>query len=167
MEELLAAATFSTVMSELVVSGISKQSAGVIKNQHHNGRPDLVPRGFYERDGSLRGAEGIEVKASKGVAWQGHNVETGWIMICQYDIDTSGQPVEERRPTAIGRILCAKLEESDWSFSPRSEGSRRTPTASIVRSGVAKLAAGVIYQDPTHQARLRKRPARRAETIEG
>lgn len=154
LEETLSAATFSGVMSELVVEGASKRSATIIKNQHHNGRPDLVPRGYYPEDGCLRGVEGIEVKASRwSNGWQGHNVEDGWILICQYFIDRDAQPIANRVPTRIDRVLCAQLEESDWSFSGRKEGSRRTPTAAIKRSGVEKLEANAIYLDPTYVPR--------------
>lgn len=154
LEETLSAATFSGVMSELVVEGVSKRSATVIKNQYHNGRPDLVPRGFYGADGCLRGNDGIEVKASRwSNGWQGHNVEDGWIMICQYYIDKDTHPIENRSPTKIDRIMCARLDESDWSFSGRKEGSRRTPTASIKRSGVLKLAGNAVYLDPDYVPR--------------
>jgi hypothetical protein len=154
LEETLSAATFSGVMSELVVEGVSKRSATIIKNQYHNGRPDLVPRGMYEADACLRGDDGIEVKASRwSNGWQGHNAEEGWIMICQYYIDRDTTPIESRTATKIDRIMCAQLEESDWSFSGRKEGSRRTPTASIKRSGVLKLAANAVYLDPTYVPR--------------
>ena len=154
LEETLSAATFSGVMSELVVEGVSKRSTTIIKNQYHNGRPDLVPRGMYEKDGCLRGDDGIEVKASRwSNGWQGHNIEDGWIMIFQYFIDRDVQPFENRSPTRIDRLMCAKLVESDWSFSGRKEGSRRTPTASIKRSGVEKLAANALYCDPTYVPR--------------
>lgn len=106
LEEMLSAATFSGVMSELVVEGISKRSATVIKNQYHNGRPDLIPRGMYEQDSCLRGEDGIEVKASRwSNGWQGHNIENGWIMICQYNIDLAASAVESRAPTKIDRVL--------------------------------------------------------------
>jgi hypothetical protein len=154
LEETLSAATFSGVISELVVEGVSKRSATIIKNQHHNGRPDLVPRGVYEADGCLRGDDGVEVKASRwSNGWQGHNVENGWIMICQYNIDRKTEPIEQRAPTKFDRIMCAKLSETDWSYSGRREGSRRTPTASIKRAGVAKLAASAVYCDPAYVPR--------------
>ncbi|HLG73482.1 MAG TPA: hypothetical protein VK009_23935 [Chloroflexota bacterium] len=160
LEELLSAATFSGVMSEFVVEGISKRSAAVVKNTFHNGRPDLVPRGHYGKDGCQQGDEGIEVKASRWSAgWQGHNVESGWIMICQYNIDTTSLPLEDREPTKIDRILCAQLERDDWSFSGRGATSRRTPTASIRRSAVAKLAANIVYLDPDYVPRPRPRKA--------
>ncbi|MDP9238580.1 MAG: hypothetical protein M3P30_14500 [Chloroflexota bacterium] len=154
LEETLSAATFSGVMSELVVEGVSKRSVTIIKNQYHNGRPDLVPRGMYSDEGCLRGADGIEVKASRwSNGWQGHNVEDGWIMICQYYIDRQTEPIENRSPSRIDRMMCAQLTEDDWSFSGRGANSRRTPTASIKRSGVAKLEANAIYLDPTYVPR--------------
>ena len=45
-------------------------------------------------------------------------------------------------------ILCAKLNQSDWSFSGRKGTSRRTPTASITKSGVEKLRSSFLYRLP-------------------
>lgn len=167
LEETLSAATFSGVMSELVVEGVSKRSATIVKNQYHNGRPDLVPRGHYDDDGILRGADGIEVKASRwSNGWQGHNIEDGWIMICQYYIDRDTLPLEDRAPTRFDRIMCAQLTEGDWSFSGRSATSRRTPTASIRRSGVSLLEANAIYLDPTYEPRPTPRRKRQVAVVE-
>lgn len=84
IEETLAAATYSGVVSELLVQSISKNSATLTKNPFHNGRPDLIPLGAYGPEGILRGDHGIEVKASRNRSgWQGHNPESGWIMIFQ------------------------------------------------------------------------------------
>jgi hypothetical protein len=151
LEETLMGATFSGMISELVVQSMSRQSASMIRNRYHNGRPDLLPRGRYEGDAVLRGEEGVEVKASRNDSgWQGHNVESGWIMIFQYRLDVASEPVEEREPTKFVRVLAAQLNEEDWSFSGRGEGSRRTITASILRSGTEKLLANPVYLDPTY-----------------
>jgi hypothetical protein len=156
LEETLMAATFSGMISELVVQSLSKQSASLISNQYHNGRPDLLPRSHYPNDAALRGEEGIEVKASRhSSGWQGHNVESGWIMIFQYQLDIETQPMEQRDPTTFVRVLLAQLKETDWSFSGRGEGSRRTITASILRSGMEKLLATPLYLDPTYEPRRR------------
>lgn len=147
LEETLMAASFSGMLSEMVVQGISKRSSAIIKNQWHNGRPDLVPRGTYEADGILHGDHGIEVKASRfSSGWQGHNVESGWILIAQFAI-------RQDAPTIIDRVLVAALDEDDWSFSGRSATSRRTPTAGIKRSGVRKLEANPVYLDPNYTPR--------------
>lgn len=157
-EETLAGATYSGVISELIVQSLSKQSATLVANQWHNGRPDLVPVGQYGDKGVLRGDDGVEVKASRYESgWQGHNLESGWIMIFQYRIDLDTHPVVDREPTRFERVLCARLEEDDWSFSGRREGSRRTITASIRKSGTDKLAAKPIYLDPHYQANRRRR----------
>jgi hypothetical protein len=159
MEELLAGAVYSGVVSELVVQSLSKQSVTLTANQWHNGRPDLVPTGLYGDTGILRGEEGVEVKASRHESgWQGHNPETGWIMIFQYRIDLITDPVEARDPTIFERVLCAYLDEADWSFSGRSGASRRTITASIRKSGTEKLRANPVYLDPDYaQHRRRQR----------
>lgn len=156
LEETLLGATFSGVISEMVVQSVSKQSTSLIRNQYHNGRPDLIPSGLYPSDSMLQAGEGVEVKASRHQGgWQGHNVESGWIMIFQYQVDLETTPVEEREPTRFARVLIAQLDESDWSFSGRREGSRRTITASIRRSGKEKLLANALYLDPTYEPRRR------------
>lgn len=44
--------------------------------------------------------------------------------------------------------MCAKLDLEHWSFSGRREGSRRTPTASILREGTDLLHASAVYERP-------------------
>ena len=159
LEELLspAPAAFSGLISELVVQGVSNHSGSVTRNKYHNGRPDLVPKGYYSNDSVLAGSEGIEVKSSRNASsWQGHNVERGWIIIFQYSIDTRTQPLQERSPTFFQQVLAAQLEESDWSFSPRTGDSRRTITASIIHSGLEKLLLNPIYHDPAYVAPVRR-----------
>ncbi len=159
LEEMLGGAAFSGVVSELLVQSLGKQSATLVKNPWHNGRPDLVPIGIYGVKGVLRGEDGVEVKASRYQSgWQGHNMEIGWIMIFQYRIDAETEPPIDREPTKFERVLCAKLEEADWSFSGRSATSRRTPTASIRKSGVEKLEAHPVYLDPDYGLNRRRPP---------
>lgn len=162
LEETLLAATFSGVISEMAVQSTSKQSATLIRNGYHNGRPDLLPRDQYPDNAALQATEGVEVKASRNDGgWQGHNVENGWIMVYQYLVDVETEPIEEREPTTFVRVLIAQLDDDDWSFSGRSETSRRTPTASILRSGKEKLLANPIYLDPTYEPRSRSGRRRR------
>lgn len=144
-------AGFSGLLSELFVRAVAKQHShavpGVTRNQRPGGRPDLVPRAHYPGDAVHRGDEGIEVKASgHATSWQGHNPETGWLMVVQIAIDRETAPVYDRAPTIVERLLIAKLVDTDWTYSGRGEASRRTPTASINRQGREKLAAGAVYQ---------------------
>jgi hypothetical protein len=50
------------------------------------------------------------------------------------------------RPFRFDGVYGAQLERSDWTYSGRSETSRRTITASINRQGYAKMAANWIYR---------------------
>jgi hypothetical protein len=153
LEELLQPAAFSGLVSGLAVESMAKQTEregahpGLRSNRYHNGRPDLVPHGVYPGNAVQHGSDGVEVKASRAIrGWQGHNIEVGWLMVVQFSTDASTEPVYERAPTIIERVMVAQLAEEDWTFSGRSETSRRTPTASVNPSGFAKMVAGAVYE---------------------
>jgi hypothetical protein len=146
LEETLLGNSFSGLLSELVVKGLARHSDALARNIKVGGHPDLIPAGKYPSDSVLQG-EGVEVKMSiQTGGWQGHNPEAGWIMVFQYSKDVSTRPVHKRRPSEYLRVLIAKLEREDWSFSGRRGQSRRTPTASILKSGTQKLLRSAIYE---------------------
>lgn len=151
LEDLMLPASFSGLISELVVRAVARENAtgvpGVTRNLRPGGRPDIIPRAAYAGDAVLHGDQGVEVKTStSATSWQGHSPETGWLMVVQIGVDRVTTPVYDRAPTTVERVLIAELVEADWTYSGRREGSRRTPTASINPAGRAKLAAGVVYQ---------------------
>lgn len=96
----------------------------------------------------------VEVKVSRYAGgWQGHNPEKIWVMVFRYFNDPhrperDPRPMAERLQFQIVEVLAAPLEKTDWSAQGRGVGSRRTPTASIIASGVAKLRANWIYRNP-------------------
>lgn len=151
LEELVQPpANFSGFLSNVFVRAVAARTGsarpGLAVNRHHNGRPDLVPRARYEGDAVQQGAEGIEVKASRSKSsYQGHNPESGWLMVLRFAIDDRTEPVYEREPTTVVAVMLARLEDGDWNFSGRGPGRRRTPTASVNRWGLRKLRAGTIY----------------------
>ena len=51
-------------------------------------------------------------------------------------------------PLTFSEVMCAQLQKSDWSFSGRKGSSRRTPTASITKTGVEKLRTSFLYRIP-------------------
>ena len=65
-------------------------------------------------------------------------------MIFQYVVGEQEDGV--KLPLTFIEILCAKVEQSDWSFSGRKGSSRRTPTASITASGVEKRRRNFLYR---------------------
>jgi hypothetical protein len=153
LEDLIQPASFSGLLSELVcrafVKATDRTLPGLLRNLYPNGRPDLVPRGVYEDDRVLRGDDGIEVKVSRfPSSWQGHNVESGWLLAVLISVDVTTIPIYDRAPTTVERVMVATLEETDWAAAGRNPGSRRTPTASIKVSGRTKLQAGTIYMRP-------------------
>lgn len=142
LERLILANSLSGIISEFTVVGLASACHSLARNAKVGGHPDLLRVGVHADDSALKGGDGIEVKASihKG-GWQGHNPEGGWIMIFRYQRPDGG-------PLTFMEILAADLAHEDWSFSGRSGTSRRTPTASIVKSGLAKLRANPVYRAP-------------------
>jgi len=144
LEELLLGNSLSGIISEFLVKNIARASETLEANMKIGGHPDLLPKGHYASNLVLKGDEGIEVKSSiQRGGWQGHNPEDCWLMIFRHAIGE-----QEIVPLTFLEILCARLERSDWSFSGRRGTSRRTPTASVTKSGVEKLRSNFLYRLP-------------------
>ena len=158
IEDILMAAAFSGMLSEFIVRQLSKHSTTLTRNLYHNGHPDLIPVNRYPGNAVQYGHEGVEIKTSRYASgWQGHNPERIWIMVFRYDNDPykpekDPRPLEEREPFQVVEVLAAELDKSDWSSQGRGSGSRRTPTASIIASGTAKLRANWVYRNPGFKA---------------
>jgi len=147
LEGLLLGNSLSGVISEFLVKNIARASTTLEANLKVGGHPDLLPKGHYSSNLLLKGDEGIEVKSSiQAGGWQGHNPEDCWLMVFRYAVGE--QKDGAKLPLTFIEILCAKVEQSDWSFSGRKGSSRRTPTASITASGVEKLRRNFLYRVP-------------------
>ena len=147
LEELLHGNSLSRIISEFLVKNLAHASNTLEANRKVGGHPDLLPKSYYPSNLVLKGDEGIEVKSSiqKG-GWQGHNPEECWLMVFRYIVGEQGN--SQIVPLTFVEILCAKLTQSDWSFSGRKGTSRRTPTASITTAGVEKLRSNFLYRIP-------------------
>jgi hypothetical protein len=146
LEKMLMPANFSSVVGEFVAAAIPKFCQTLVKNRYHNGHPDLIPSGLFPGDAVQHSDRGIEVKSSRYLSgWQGHNLEDVWLMVFVFDCNrpTDSAP----RPFRFLRVVGARLERDDWTFSGRSATSRRTITASVTKSGYAKMMANWIYDD--------------------
>ncbi|RLT38487.1 MAG: hypothetical protein DWI57_11935 [Chloroflexi bacterium] len=150
MEGFLMPANFSSIVGEFMNLTIPKYCSSLVRNQYHNGHPDLIPAGMFADDSIQYAHEGIEIKGSRhSSGWQGHNPEAVWLMVFTFDSNTSrdsGLGISPKSFRFAG-VYAAKLEEKDWNFSGRSETSRRTITASVNRSGVEKMRGNLIYED--------------------
>lgn len=150
LEDFVMPANFSSIVGEFMSASIPRYCLSIKKNKYHNGHPDLVPTDYYDGDSILHGEVGIEIKASRhSTGWQGHNPEDTWLLI--FIFESNSPRDKESKAPIIGfkfkEVLGAQLKKKDWTFSGRSETSRRTITASVNRSGYEKMSKNWIYRN--------------------
>jgi len=151
LESFLMPANFSSIVGEFMTATVPRHCSGIIKNRYHNGHPDMLPRDLYPDNSAQHAPEGIEVKASRHKSgWQGHNPEDVWLLVFVFDSNTARDAMQgiDPKPFRFRKVVGALLEKDDWSFSGRSKTSRRTITASVTRTGYAKMESNWIYRDP-------------------
>lgn len=149
LESFLMPANFSSIVGEFLGATIPKRCKRIARNTYHNGHPDLLPKGKYPSESAQHAPEGIEVKASRHRSgWQGHNAEDVWLLVFVFDSNTSRDKGTGVAPKSFQfvKVVGAKIDREDWSFSGRPETSRRTITASVTRSGFDKMEANWIYR---------------------
>lgn len=150
LESFLMPANFSSIVGEFMHGTIPRYCPTLVKNQYHNGHPDLIPAGMFESDSVQHTRTGIEIKASRHKSgWQGHNPEAVWLLVFHFDSNTVRDESKNvpPKPFQFRGVYGAELEEEDWNFSGRSETSRRTITASVNRQGVGKMKENWLYED--------------------
>jgi len=150
LESFLMPANFSSIVGEFMNMTIPKYCNTLVKNRYHNGHPDLIPPGRFPNNAVQYSTEGVEIKGSRhSSGWQGHNPESVWLMVFHFDSNTSNDKIRgiAPRPFTFKAVYAAKLKEDDWTFSGRSETSRRTITASVNRNGADKMKANWVYED--------------------
>lgn len=149
LEDFMPGNAFSGLVSEVVVQAIAKHCRRLTKNLRVGGHPDLIPKGHYRGNSILQGEEGIDVKSSKQAGgWQGHNPESGWVMVFRFDPGVEARAGRDRRFFQFVEVLAGRLTRRDWSFSGRGETSRRTITASMKKDAVDRLRANWVYRNP-------------------
>ncbi len=144
-------ANFSSVVGEFMGSNIPKYCKTVVKNQYHNGHPDIIPTNQFKNDMCQHGEDGIEIKASRYLrGWQGHNPEKIFLIVFVFDSNRPVDSVKEipHKQFQFLEVLGAQLEKSDWLYAGRSETSRRTITASVTPKGYQKMSENWIYRAP-------------------
>jgi len=153
IETMLMPANFSSIVGEFMAESIPRYCTTLAKNRYHNGHPDLIPAGMFEKDAVQYSHQGVEIKASRYLrGWQGHNPENIWLMVFVFD---SNRPVDTSRdvppkPFRFIQVAGARLTKRDWIFSGRSSTSRRTITASVTESGYRKMMGNWIYKDSSN-----------------
>lgn len=154
LETMLMPANFSSMVSEFMGSAVPKYCKTVVKNTYHNGHPDLIPSGQFPDNAIQHANMGIEIKASRYPSgWQGHNAEEIWLMVFVFDSNRPEDAYKNilAKPFRFRMVLGAALAQTDWMFSGRSATSRRTITASVTKTGYAKMMANWIYKVENEQ----------------
>ncbi|WP_071515926.1 hypothetical protein [Geitlerinema sp. PCC 9228] len=150
LESFLMPATFSGIVGEFMNFSIPKYCNSLVKNQYHNGHPDLIPINVFPQNAVQYSDRGIEVKASRYMSrWQGHNPEAIWLMVFCFDSNKLEDPGKDIKPKPFKflAVYAAKLNRDDWNFSGRSKTSRRTSTATVNNKGLLKMKSNWIYED--------------------
>jgi hypothetical protein len=153
LEAMLMPANFSSIVGEFMNTSIPKHCPTLVKNQYHNGHPDLLPAGMFSDNAAQHAGEGIEVTGSRNLhGWQSHNPEDTWLMVFVFD---SNRPVDaakgiDPKPFRFVRVAGARLKEADWTFSGRTGTSRRTITASVNPTGYDKMMANLAAMSGRH-----------------
>lgn len=149
-ETMLMPANFSSMVGEFIITSIPKHCPTLVRNEYHNGHPDLIPPDVFPGNSKQYADKGIEIKGSRYPSgWQGHNPEACWLMVFVFD---SNRPKDEAagedpRPFKFKYVFGAELSKSDWNYSGREGESRRTITAAVTAGGCAKMKANWIYKD--------------------
>lgn len=149
LESFLMPANFSSIVGEFMAAAIPKYCTTLVKNTYHNGHPDLIPVNHFANNAVQHDTAGIEIKASRHTrGWQGHNAEACWLMVFVFDSNTSRDTLigVPPKPFRFVAVYGAQLDKEDWNFSGRSETSRRTITASVTKTGYAKMSSNWIYR---------------------
>jgi hypothetical protein len=151
LETLLMPANFSGVVGEFMAASIPKYCRTIVRNQYHNGHPDLIPAGTFPGNAVQHSDQGIEIKASRYLkGWQGHNPEDTWLMVFVFESNRPRDRTADVVPVPFRflQVVGARLTKADWAFAGRSPTSRRTITASVTRSGLQKMLHNWIYRAP-------------------
>lgn len=150
LESFLMPANFSSIVGEFMSMSLPKYCPNLVKNQYHNGHPDLIPANTFINNAVQYSDRGLEIKSSRHLrGWQGHNPESVWLMVFCFNSNTSRDRLKniEPKPFVFRAVYAAKLEIEDWNVSGRSATSRRTITASINKKGYRKMKENWIYED--------------------
>jgi hypothetical protein len=116
LENFLMPANFSSIVGEFMNITIPKYCSSLIKNQYHNGHPDLIPKGKFPNDAVQHTLERIEVKGSRHLSgWQGHNPESTWLIVFCFDSNTSNDLRKgiSPKPFRFQAVYAGKLNKKD------------------------------------------------------
>jgi hypothetical protein len=146
LDDELRPAIMSGLLSDMLTASVAKHCRSLTQNLHHNGHPDLIVRGRYPRDRKDSGGDGVEIKTTRkrGGAVDTHGAREQWMCVFVYEIDRKTEPAEARRPMRFTEVYLGHVTLAD--FRKNERGELGTRTATLDRSGIAKLRSNWVYK---------------------
>lgn len=145
LEEVLRAANMSGTLSDMLTASLARHSRTLCQNNFHNGHPDLIVHGRYERDSIKAGEDGVEIKTTRkpGGAVDTHGARDQWMCVFVYQIDKTTEPAQDRRATRFTEVYLAHVTVDD--FRRNARGELGTRTATLHAEGIKKLRRSWVY----------------------
>jgi hypothetical protein len=145
LDDMLRPAAMSGMISDMLTASMAKHARSLVENNHFNGHPDLVLRGKYPNNAIAAGEHGIEIKSTRkrGGAVDTHGARKQWMCVFVYRIDAETEPAEARAPMKFTEVYLGPVTVED--FRRNARGDLGTRTATLDRSGIAKLRANWVY----------------------
>lgn len=151
LDDMLRQAIMSGMLSDMLTASLATHSRALTENLFHNGHPDLIVDGMFERNrvksGGVDGGVEIKTTRKKGGAVDTHGAREQWMCVFVYDVDTRpGVPYLDRAPMTFKEVYLGNVTLDDFRRNPRGELGTRTAT--LDRAGIAKLRRSWVYLDP-------------------
>lgn len=146
LDDMLRPAAMSGIISDMLTASLAKHSRVLTENKHFNGHPDLVVQGRYPGNAIASGEDGIEIKSTrrKGGAVDTHGARNQWMCVFVYEVDNITEPAIDRAPMRFVEAYLRNVVVAD--FRKNSRGELGTRTATLDRSGIAKLRLNWLYR---------------------
>lgn len=147
LDDTLRPSICSGVLSDMLTESLAKHSRSLVVNTYHNGHPDLLVGGVYERNSVKSGTEGVEIKSTRkgGGAVDTHGARQQWMCVFVYSVDNVTEPAVARRPLHFNEVYLGQVGPDDFRRNER--GDLGTRTATLDRDGLEKLRRHWVYLD--------------------
>lgn len=147
LDDMLRPAAMSGMNSDMLTASMARHARALVENTHFNGHPDLVLRGRYANNAVAAGSEGVEIKSTRkpGGAVDTHGARKQWMCVFVYRTDHRTEPAEDRAAMKFTEAYIGRVAEADFRRNQR--GELGTKTATLSRTGLAKLRSNRVYLD--------------------
>lgn len=146
-EDILMAANFNGMVGEFMSRTIPKYCRCVVKNNRHNGHPDILPAGKYPGDSAQHaGTDGIEIRASRYLkSWQAHKAEDMWLMMFVFQSGRENPKITE--PVGFKFLIVAGglIKKADWP-AKKSDTGHALSGESVTTSVAERMMSNWIYK---------------------